>query len=231
MRGLPAVGGIFCKARADDVIERRRDERLQDWNRRRLVLEDGADEARLTLPLERALPGEHLVHHRAKREDVGARVGLVAFDLLRRHVLVGAENRPARGQRMVVRIRNLSGRERRGHGAHVHGATGFREPEVEEPCARLRQENVSRLEIAMHDARAVGFVERVGDFGGDLDGVAERQRAPGDAIRQRLALEILHDEKGGALVIADVVQRADVGVIELGDRPRFAIETLAELRV
>ena len=48
-------------------------------------------------------------------------------------------------------------------------------------------------------------------------------------MRQRLALEILHDQVGRALVFADVVQRADVRMIERGDCARFAVEALAEL--
>ena len=49
-------------------------------------------------------------------------------------------------------------------------------------------------------------------------------------VRQRLAFEILHDEERGAVLLAHVVQRADVRMIELRDRAGFAIEALAELR-
>jgi hypothetical protein len=37
--------------------------------------------------------------------------------------------------------------------------------------------------------------------------------------------------QGDPTLLADVVQRADVWMIELRDRARFAIEALAELRV
>ena len=56
-----------------------------------------------------------------------------------------------------------------------------------------------------------------------------------DALRQsrgdRLAVEILHHPVIDAVLVADVVQRADVRVGECGDRVRFAIETLSLLDV
>ena len=44
-------------------------------------------------------------------------------------------------------------------------------------------------------------------------------------------LPVLHDEKRDALLLADVIERADVGMIELRDDARFPMEALAELRV
>ena len=35
----------------------------------------------------------------------------------------------------------------------------------------------------------------------------------------------------GAVLLADVVERADVRMVELGDGARFALEALAELRI
>jgi hypothetical protein len=48
---------------------------------------------------------------------------------------------------------------------------------------------------------------------------------------ERLAFQVLHDEIGDAVVLAHVVQRADVWMIELRDRAGLAIEALAELRI
>ena len=47
--------------------------------------------------------------------------------------------------------------------------------------------------------------------------------------RERLAFEELHDEVLDALLVTDVVERADVRVRELRDRLCFALETLARL--
>ena len=56
-------------------------------------------------------------------------------------------------------------------------------------------------------------------------------RACDEPCPQRLALEQLHHEERRALVLADVVQRADVGVVQAGDGPRFAREARAALSV
>ena len=48
--------------------------------------------------------------------------------------------------------------------------------------------------------------------------------AAGQPIRQRLAVEALHDEKVDAVLVADVVEGADVRMIQRGDRLRFALE-------
>jgi hypothetical protein len=57
------------------------------------------------------------------------------------------------------------------------------------------------------------------------------QRAFGQALRERLAFQILHDEKICEVLAADVVERIDVRVSELRDRARFTLEPFAELRV
>src|SRR5262249_475784 len=53
--------------------------------------------------------------------------------------------------------------------------------------------------------------------------------AAAEAIGERLALEVLHDQVVGLAFAADVVERADVRVRELRDRLGFALEPLADL--
>ena len=107
----------------------------------------------------------------------------------------------------------------------------LRQSEVEQLRARLREHDVAGLQIPVDDARAVRLVERRRDLDRRLERLVDRERALRQPIRQRLAFEILHDEERGAVLLADVVQRADVRMIELRDRAGFAIEALAELRV
>ena len=83
----------------------------------------------------------------------------------------------------------------------------------------------------MHDAVPVRVIERGRDFRGVPQGLIERQRAAREARRQRLAFEVLHDEKDGAVGLADVVQRTDVRVIERGDGPGLPGEPGSQLRV
>ena len=110
-------------------------------------------------------------------------------------------------------------------------ARGLRQAEVEQLRARSGEHDVAGLQIAMHDAGAMRRVERLGDLNRDGQRLVDRQRAAFEPGRQRLAVDQLHDEKRHALVLADVVERADVRVRQARDRPRLALEPLAELGV
>ena len=67
-----------------------------------------AQQGRARLAFEGRAPRQHLEQHRAERKDVGACVGFEALDLLGRHVLKRAENRPLGRQ---VRRRRRQHRE------------------------------------------------------------------------------------------------------------------------
>ena len=56
-------------------------------------MQDCADDPCLTRRVERPAAGDHLVQDRAEGKQVRPRVGGLAFELLGRHVLEGADNR------------------------------------------------------------------------------------------------------------------------------------------
>ncbi len=91
---------------------------------------------------ERPLPAQHLVHDGAERIEVGARVELEALHLLGRHV--GGASGDALEPR-DVRVRDE--RDAEVDDAHV---------------AVLRQQDVGRLDVAVHDAARVRVVQRLG---------------------------------------------------------------------
>ena len=85
------------------------------------------------------------------------------------------------------------------------------------PCFVTRM--LAGFRIAMCDTVAMGVVQGLADLCGIPQGIVRRERAP-----QRLAVDQLHDQVIGA----DVVQRADVGMIQRGDGAGFALEALSE---
>ena len=108
----------------------------------------------------------------------------------------------------------------------------LREAEVEYlHLAAFGDEDVRRLDVAVDDAGRVRGVERVGD----LDGIVEEQRpsaaACRDAPAQRRAVEHLHDEERQVAVLADVIERADVRMVERRRRAGLALKALDGDRV
>ena len=87
-----AVVGRLGERLGDDEIEHRGDRRVDRARRRRHQVEDLEHDRGHVLAGERRLAGEHLVEDHAEREDVRARLGALARDLLGRHVARRAEH-------------------------------------------------------------------------------------------------------------------------------------------
>ena len=80
----------------------------------------------------------------------------------------------------------------------------------------------------MRHAFAVRLVQRVGNLDGVLQHLLQRQRTFQQPLRERLAFEILHHQKINSVLMADVVERADVRMIQAGDGFCFAVESLTQ---
>ena len=80
----------------------------------------------------------------------------------------------------------------------------------------------------MDDALAVRAVERLGDLDPVAEDLLARERAARETRRQGLPFEVFHDEILGPVLVADVVEDADVRMRQARDRPRLALEAFAE---
>ena len=115
---------------------------------------------------------------------------------------------------------------------------------------RLREHDVAGLQITMHDAGLVGRHQRIGDVRREAKGFRKGEtavdpltgasrsrgsrglrRCPGEPRRERLPVEMFHDQKVGTTVAPDVEQRADVRVGQGGDGPCFALEAGPAIRI
>src|SRR5207244_356771 len=69
----------------------------------------------------------------------------------------------------------------------------------------------------------------------DLDRAAERlverERALVRSLRNSFALQILHDQVVRCVLVADVIQRANMRMAERRDRASFALEPVTKLRI
>jgi len=212
----------LLQALADGLLQQRRDHGLDGGDRRRLLLEDRGDEARLARALEGAPAGGHLVEQRPEGEDVAARVGLLALELLGRHVVHGPDDRAVggqgRGERQGAEALGFSLRD---------GQLG--QPEVQQLGALARDHDVARLEVAVHQAPAVGGVQGVGDLDRVPHHVGGRDRTPDQPRGQGLALEMLHHQVVVAVLLADVEEGADVRMIQAADGLGLALEPFLEV--
>ena len=221
--------GSFARHVRDDAVERgRASSAAASTIARRVRVHDRARSGSPGSCPRTPASGQHLVEHRAEREDVGARIGLLALELLGRHVLQRAEDRALRGQIGGVVVGSIDETA-----APRRLAPRLRQPEVEQLGARP---SVSMMLPGLRSRwtmpGAVRLVERIGD----LD---RRSAAPGRAaarpsasrVGERLALEMLHHQEVDAVLAADVVERADVRVVQRGDRAGLALEAFADVGI
>ena len=82
----------------------------------------------------------------------------------------------------------------------------------------------SRIFAWPNDALGVRGVERIGNFDGDIEQAVEFQRAAVDQVLQSGAVQKFHGDEGFAVLFADIVDGADVGMIQRGGCLRFAFE-------
>jgi hypothetical protein len=89
----------------------------------------------------------------------------------------------------------------------------------------------ARLEVAMHNALAVRLVERVGNFDADLQQLFGGQWPSADPVGEGFALDVFHHQEVNSVLVADVVQDADIGMIECRDGAGLALETRLQFNV
>ena len=106
------------------------------------------------------------------------------------------------------------------------------QPEIQDlRLPAVADEDVGRLDVAVHDAAAVRRIQRIGDLDAQLHNPLRRQRLVFDAVLQRGPFQQLHGDEVLVALAANVVDGANVRVVEGGRGPRFALETLQRLRV
>ena len=70
-------------------------------------------------------------------------------------------------------------------------------------------------------------IECLGDLDRGAEGFVDCESSTREALGKRLAHEVLHDEVIDPVLVADVVDRADVWMIQCRDRPRFVLKPRA----
>ena len=103
----------------------------------------------------------------------------------------------------------------------------LREAEIQDlDDAAIHQEEIGGLDVAMENAGAVRRIERIGDLDAEVDRLMDLDRPMRQQLAQGLPLEQLHHEVRSALVLADVVDRADIRVVQRGSGACFGAKPL-----
>ncbi len=78
----------------------------------------------------------------------------------------------------------------------------------------FRDENVGRFDVSVDDAFSVSGIEGVGDFKSQRQYPFDLQRLAANPMLQGHPFEILHCDERLPIVLADFVNRANVGVVQ-----------------
>jgi tetratricopeptide (TPR) repeat protein len=166
-----------------------------------------------SLPVEGRFAGQQLVEQHAQAVDVAARVDVQPAHLR----LLGAHVERRADHLLELRINRLLDQpslRRLGHAKVDH--LRHRLPVVD------RDEDVRRLQIAVDDGFLVRVLHALTDEEEQVEPFAYREPMAVAVLRDRHALDVLHDEVGPACVGQPAVEHlGDVGVVH--ERQRFAL--------
>src|SRR6266566_2419684 len=205
-------------------LTRSRSARKSDacWYRNRPSIQDRVKNHGRAWPAEGLDAGGHLVQHGAKRKKIRPGIDLFCARLFRRHVRDRAERRARNGDLIAGGSRTI----------HRCLASEFRQAEIQNlGLTFFRDENVRRLDVAVNDSSHMFSLERAGKLDSNVQNLAGPKRLGVNALLQGLAIEILHDDKWATIVLADVVNRADLRMIQRRGRARFNTKSFERLRV
>jgi hypothetical protein len=176
----------------------------------------------MTVTGERPLPRDDFIQHGTKRKYVGARIATFLFQLLGCKVRERSQHRHrTHGKRPGRRVGHLW-RGRRQLSCQA---------EVEQFDPGFREHHVARLQVAMDDSLTMCALERLGDLNSAGECLIERNLLTREPGGERLALDEFHDEEVGVARFPDVIERADVRMVQLRNDTGFPLESLPELLV
>jgi hypothetical protein len=95
----------------------------------------------------------------------------------------------------------------------------------------LRNEDVGGLDVAMDDAFAVSGVEGVCDLNGQHQQSLGFQRTPGNLMLQRQPFQILHRHEALVTLLGNLVNGANVGMVQGRSGLRLTLEASEGLRI
>jgi hypothetical protein len=104
--------------------------------------------------------------------------------------------------------------------------------EVEHFCQSAPgDKNVGGLNITVNNPFAMSIVERIRDRNGDFKQLVDIERPSDDQVSQGLTIEELHRNKRLIVVLADLIDGTDIGVVQGGRGLGFTLEPVQCLAI
>jgi hypothetical protein len=89
----------------------------------------------------------------------------------------------------------------------------------------IGDEDIRGLDVPVDDAGGVSGIEGIGNLDGERQKNVRFQGMPGHAMLERHTVEKFHGDEGVAVLLADVVDGADIGVVQSGCGFGFTLKT------
>ena len=169
---------------------------------------------------EGVLARGQLVEHDAQGEEVAGAAGGLGPRLLGGHV-------PDRAQHSA-RVGHRGGS---GLGRMAEGGDGSSQAEIDDlGIVVVPHHDVLGLDIPVHDPCGMGRGQRLGHLADEVHQLGQGGM-PGGERPQRPALDQFHDEVRLALVLVDIVDRTDMGMVQGGGGAGLTPEPLQRLGI
>jgi len=97
--------------------------------------------------------------------------------------------------------------------------------------SRRGHKNIRRLDVAVNNALGMCGVEAIGNFNGERERGLVIHRLAGDEVLQGHTVEKFHGDEGLSVLLAGVVDGADVGVVQRRRSLGLALKAGKSLRV
>src|SRR4029077_14253915 len=108
----------------------------------------------------------------------------------------------------------------------------FGDSEVKNLClTSIGHEDVCWLDVPVNDTFRMSCVECISDLDAQIEHSFDLQRLAGDPVLERLALQHFHGNKASSIRFVNLVNRADVWVIQCGCSSGLALETVEGLGI
>ena len=108
----------------------------------------------------------------------------------------------------------------------------LRQPEIQNlRLTSIRDEDVRGLDVPMDDALRVCRIQCIGDLDAQIEQRFDLQRLASDPVPERLTLQQFHGDEGSSIGFVNLVDRADVRVVQRGRSLGFPLKAAEGLCV